>query len=123
MEGSTLRGKEKNEMSNRKVIQLTIVEENFLTISSGMFTYFKDFFTKVPNQVFPNLVREFQSNIKIEDLSLKSFVRGLELKFIDINSEGYLNYTSIVCFVMNPMEDKKLSIENYLKEKISRTHI
>lgn len=41
---------------------------------------------KVPDQVFLNLVREFHSNLQLEDLSLKSSVRGIK---IDIHIDQF----------------------------------
>lgn len=68
-------------MSKRKGIRLAVMEENsrnnfksYVYICQGLLT---EFFTKVLDQVFSNLVREFYSNIQLEDLSQKSYIIGI----------------------------------------------
>lgn len=82
--------------------------------------------------MFPDLVREFYSNLKLEDLFHKSFVRGKEINIhIDqfgrmfklpffgvshtyeepIKFKRFQLFTAIKSFVMNLMEDRKFPIK------------
>lgn len=81
MEGSTLRRQENNGIINNKVIQHVVMEEKFpdnfqiyVYICQGLL---REFFIKVPDRVFPNRVREFYLNLKIEYISSKSSIRGV----------------------------------------------
>lgn len=69
------------------------MEENLLNnfklnidIYQGML---RELFTKSPNQMFPNLVRELYSNIKYNELALNYFVRGKKIE-IHIDQFGIM---------------------------------
>lgn len=130
-------------MSNRKVIQHVIMEENFLN-NFKPYVYscqglLRGFFKKVLDQVFLNLIREFYSNLRFKDISLKSFVKGIEIgihiyqfrRMFELPLCG-VSYTysrlikfkklkfstTIIYFVMNHIEDGKLPIKaSYPKVK------
>lgn len=94
--------------------------------------------------MFVNLVREFYSNLKFEDLSWKTPVKGtkinirrdqlgimFELPFYGVSYtyDGPIKFkifklsTKILYFIMNLMEDNMLHIKaTYLKAKICVEH-
>lgn len=90
MEGSTSINQERKAISNYKMIQHTFMEEillnNFKTYVHICQGFLREFFTKVLNQVFLNIVKDFYSNLEFEDISLNSSVEGIE---IDIHSDHF----------------------------------
>lgn len=131
-------------MSNRKAIRLAVMEENFLNNFKPSYVhirrgFLRDIFIKVPDLMFPNLVREFYSNINIKNSSLNSSVKGIEIDIhkdqvgrmlglifygVSYTYEGQIKFkfklsTTIIFFVMSPIEDRKLPIKmRYMKANI-----
>lgn len=123
-------------MSNRKAIRLAVMEENFLNNFKPSYAhirkgFLREIFTKVPNRMFPNLVREFYSNINIKNSSLNSIVKGIEIDIyrnqvgrmlgflfygvsyaynVQIKSKFKVSIT-INSFIMNLMDDIKFPIK------------
>lgn len=55
------------------------LSQQLQTVCSYLLRITKRIFTKVPDQMFPNLVREFYSNLTFEYPSLKSTLKGIEI--------------------------------------------
>lgn len=112
------------------------MEENFLNyfqpyiyICQGLL---REFFTKVPDRTFSNTMREIYYNQIIEGLPLNSTVKGIDIDIhryqfgrmfefpfhgVSYTYEGPIKFkkfklsTTIIYFVINPMEDGKHSIK------------
>lgn len=106
--------------------------------------FLREFFTKIPYQVYLDLVKEFYLNLKIEYLSLNTLVNGthiciqkdhfcimFELSFYGVSYiyDGSIKLNNfklsiaILFLVINLMEWNKLSIKaRFLKAKIRVTH-